>query len=47
MDQNVKELIEMPGTYKTYRLSTKNNRDNYSSFEGVDYRKFHLVSAKL
>ena len=40
MDQNVKELIEMLGTYKTYRLSTKNNSDNYSYFEGV-------VSAKL
>ena len=40
MDQNVKELIQMLGTHKTYRLSTKNNRDNYLYFEGV-------VSAKV
>ena len=40
MDQNVKELIQMLGTHKTYRLTTNNNRDNYSYFEGV-------VSAKV
>ena len=47
MDQNVKELIHMLGTHKTYRLTTNNNRDNYSYFEGVECRKFHIVSAKV